>query len=117
MCVKIFNSGNEVSYDADQPLEAQIGDSSKVVINYDPQDPSIGKFLSEIERCTQNGVSLDLNLQVIHNNHLGGAKTKRLASKLSQDLCINDVIKAMATSYAETDKKLEELANCLSRNE
>jgi hypothetical protein len=117
MCIKIITPDNEVSYDMNQPLEPQILNAKQVVISYDPEDPSIGKFMNEIERCTLSGTSIDLNLKVQHNYHIGGAKLKQKAEKLSKDLDLNEIIKAMATSYAEADKKLEELANCLHRDD
>jgi hypothetical protein len=113
MCVKIVTSNSEVGYDMEIPLESQITNADKVVINYDPQDPSIDKFMNEMKRCTLNGINLDLNLQVFHNDHLAGAKVKRTAEKLSNDMNVNEIIKAMAISFDNADKKLEELYNCI----
>jgi hypothetical protein len=113
MCVKIITANEEISYDAEQPLETQLKDTSQIVINYEPTDPAIGKLLKEIERCTNSGVSLDLNLKVMHQDYIEGARVKKQAQKFAMDASVNELIKLCALSYAQIDKKLEDIATCL----
>lgn len=112
MCIKIVKSKEEFSYDVEKPLEEQIKGSKQVIINYDPADDSIDKFLTEIERLCKNGISAKLNIRFNHNNNLNGVKVRNEMIKLSKDLDINEVIKLMTLGYAEADKKLEEIVNC-----
>jgi hypothetical protein len=116
MCIKIFNSTNESEYDTDRPLEEQVGESDRIVIDYSPEDSSIEKFVGEVERICRNGVSCNLNIEVLTNNILKGAKVKRQTRALEFDLKLNDLIKLMATVQSHTDKKLEEMSElCLKR--
>ena len=116
MCIKIFNSTNEVEYDMEKPLEDQVSDSNKIVIDYSPEDPSIDKFVGEVERICKSGVSCNLNIEVLTNNILKGAKIKRQTKALEFDLKLNDLIKLMALAQSHVDKKLEEMSElCLKR--
>jgi len=116
MCVKIFSDKSETEYDASRPLEDQIGGSNKIVIDYRPEDSSIEKFVDEVERICKNGISCNLNIEVMTNNILRGAKIKRKAKELVFDLKLNDLIKLMSTVQSVTDKKLEEMSQlCLKR--
>ena len=110
MCVKIIKNKKEVAYDSSRPLEEQIGDG-KVVVDYQPEDPAIGKFVDEVERICQNGIACNLNIVVKTNNILKGARVKRKAEALEFQLKLNDLIKLMAIGQAKADSKLEELAN------
>lgn len=117
MCIKIVTSTEEISYDMERPLEDQIRGSRRIVVNYEPFDPTIDKFLDEVERLCKNGVTANLNIKFNHNNNLIGAKIGKEMTKLSKDLDINEVIKLMVTAQAEADKKLEELSSiCLAKN-
>jgi len=113
MCVKIFTSNEELSYDMDAPLEPQLKDATQVVINYEPEDPAIGKFFKEIERCSVEGIQIDVNLKVMHNDHIEGARAQKKATRLSEALDVNSLIKMLTLSYANADKKLEDIDNCL----
>jgi hypothetical protein len=116
MCIKIFNSTSETEYDSGKPLEEQVGDSNRIVIDYSPEDSSIDKFVGEVERICKNGVSCNLNIEVLTNNILKGAKVKRQTRALEFDLKLNDLIKLMATAQSHVDKKLEEMSElCLKR--
>lgn len=117
MCIKIVRLSEEFSYDSEIPLEQQIGANSQIVVNYDPKDPSIDKFLDEVERLCKDGVSTKLNIKFNHNNFLAGAKLKKEMAQKAKDLDINEIIKLMVTVHKEADKKLEEMANyCLDGN-
>ena len=48
MCVKIIKDQSEIAYDVSKPIEQQVEGSDHVVVNYDPNDASIGKFLQEL---------------------------------------------------------------------
>jgi hypothetical protein len=109
MCIKIVRSKEEVSYDMSAPLEDQLRGSKQIIINYEPKDPSIDKFLDEMERLCKKGISASLNIKFNHNNSLAGARTKKQMGKLAEDLDINEVIKMITTAQAEADKKLEEM--------
>lgn len=116
MCIKIFSSANEVEYDMDKPLEDQVGESNKIVIDYSPEDPSIEKFVDEVERICKNGVTCNLNIEVMTNSILKGGKVKRQTKALEFDLKLNDLIKLMTMTQSHTDKKLEEMSElCLKR--
>lgn len=117
MCIKILKSEEEVSYDANRPLEDQIKGSKQIVVNYEPCDPSIDTFLDEVERLCKNGITASLNIKFNHNNHLNGAKMGKEMAKLSKDLDLNEVIKLMVTAQADVDKKLGEMSGiCLDKN-
>lgn len=111
MCIKIVRSKKEVSYDMNIPLEDQIKGCKQVVVNYEPKDPAMDKFIGEVERLCKKGISTKLNIEFNHNNFLLGAKTGKQLAKLAKQLELNEVIKFMVNSYAESDKKLEEIAN------
>lgn len=117
MCVKIIRSKEEVSYNSELPLEDQIKGCKQVVVNYEPCDPSIDKFLDEVERLCKNGIAANLNIKFNHNNNLTGAKIGKEMYRLAKDLDINEIIKLMVTAQAEADRKLEELSGlCLGKN-
>jgi len=111
MCIKIVVSKKEVKYDVKRPLEEQIVGSSQIVINYEPKDPSIDKFLDEVDRLCKNGISAKLNIKINTNSHILGMKSKKEIFKIAKDIEINEVIKIMTTMQAEADKKLEEMVN------
>lgn len=115
MCVKIVRLKETTEYDITRPLEEQIRGSKQIVVNYNPQDPAIDQFLSEVERLCKNGVSASMNIQFNHNNYLVGAKLGREVKKLAKDLDLNEVIKLMALSQADADKKLEEMSQLCSK--
>lgn len=117
MCVKIVRAKGEVEYDMSRPLEEQIRGSKHIVINYEPNDASVDKFLSEIDRFCQNGINANLNIKVIHNNHIAGAMVKKQVVGITKGLEFNALIKLMALAHAESDRKLEELAQyCMDGN-
>lgn len=110
MCIKIIKSKQEYSYNMEIPLEEQLKGSKQIVVNYDPQDPSVEKFLNEVERLCKHGITANLNIKFNHNNHILGARTRKEITKLVKELDLNEVIKLMVTMQSETDKKLEELS-------
>ena len=115
MCVKIVTPEEEKHYDMDRPLEEQLEGCKKIIIDYEPKDLSVLKLMRELERFVKSGIDSELVIQVVHNNHLNGAKIKKITQKSISDISINELIKAFVVNHKETDKKLEELANyCIS---
>lgn len=111
MCIKLINSEQEIPYDISKPLEEQIKGCKQIVVNYEPFDKSVDKFLQEIERFAKTGVDAKLSIKVIHNDHLSGSNIKRKIKKATNGVALNEIIKLIVLSQIETDKKLEELAN------
>lgn len=111
MCVKIVRVKETREFDVNVPLEEQLRGSKQVVVNYEPQDLSIERFLSEVERLCKSGISASLNIQFNHNNQLSGVKVQKRLSKLAKDLDINELVKFMVGAQADADKKIEEMLN------
>lgn len=111
MCIKIINHQQEISYDSNKPLEEQINGAEQIVVNYEPFDKSVDKFLQEVERFTKNGIDTKLSIKVIHNDHIFGFKIKQKLKQATSDMTLNEIIKLMVLTQIETDKKLEELSN------
>lgn len=109
MCVKLVQDQIETSYDADVPLEDQIGECTKIVVNYDPSDDKIDKLLLELHRFSKTGVTVKLDVEVNHNNYILGAQVKQMLQKATNDISINEVVKTMVLSHIELDQKLAEL--------
>jgi hypothetical protein len=117
MCIKIIRAEDEIKYDISKPLEEQIVGAKQIVVDYEPNDSSLVNFLCEIERFCQTGVSRTFNIKVKHNNNVGGAKVKSRIASYAKKMSVNEVIKSLTLSYAQTDKKLEELSTiCLIGN-
>src|ERR1035438_7277640 len=91
MCIKIIRADDEIKYDKSKPLEDQIKGSKQIVIDYTPNDPSLERFLDEIERFCQTGINRTLNIKVKHNNNVMGAKVKSKIKEYAKDLKINEV--------------------------
>jgi hypothetical protein len=116
MCIKIITESSEIEYDANTPLEEQLAESNRIVIDYHPEDLSIDKFVGEVERICKNGVTCNLSIEVLTNNILRGAKVKKHAQALELDLKMNNLIKLMVMAQSHADKKLEEMSEmCLKR--
>ena len=114
MCIKIVNAQQEISYDADRPLEEQIAGCEQIIVNYEPFDTKIDKFLQEVDRFSRTGVNAKLSIKVIHNNNIFGFKIKQKLKQATDDMVLNDIIKLMVLSQIETDSKLKELSEtCL----
>lgn len=111
MCIKIVNASREIPYDASKPLEEQIKGSEQIIVDYEPFDKSMDKFLSEVERFSKTGVDAKLSITVMHNDHIFGFKVKQKLKKANSDITLNEIIKLMVLSHCAADKKLEELAN------
>lgn len=117
MSVKIFYGNKSALYNPNKCLETQLKGSKEVVIDYDPKDSSIEKFIDGLEKLCDSGMSNTLNLKVVHNNHIEGASTRKKAGELEKSFDVNRLIKMMASSYSEMDKKLEELSEmCSGKN-
>jgi hypothetical protein len=118
MCIKIFYSQDSKVYDAKEPLTDQLRGCKEIIIDYDSKDSSIDTFMDEVEKLCDSGLSMKLNIRVLHKNQIKGAATKRRVTRLSFQTELNDFIKMMALSHAEADKKLEELSEmCSGKNE
>lgn len=115
MCVRIIDNGVESKYDSSRPLEEQVCDNKRVVIQYEPKDRDIEKFIGEMERLCKNGVSTNVKVEIHHNNNLKGIKAKKQLKRLEKDLNINEAIKLLVNLQHSTDIALERLSNfCLN---
>lgn len=110
MCIKIISTDSESKYNASIPLEKQINNCSEVLIQYDPKDKDLGKFLSEMERLCSSGISANIKLDVVHNNSVVGMKAKKQLQRITKDLDINEAIKLLTKIHSTTDKTLKELS-------
>lgn len=116
MCITIFTSDEQRPYDMGHPLEEQLNGCKEITIDFRPHDPSVEKFLDEIERFASRGLTYKLNIKVIHNNEILGAKIKRQVKKVETSLTVNELIKLMALTYDIADRKLEEISNfCMEK--
>jgi len=116
MCVKFKKESAVITYDVDQPLEMQMDGAHEVIVDYKPRDASVIKFVKEIERMTKEGLEEYPSITVRHNNHITGAKLKKKVQKISQDITLNKLMKLMALSHYEADRKLEEMVTmCIDR--
>lgn len=111
MCIKIVNGHQEIPYDIGKPLEDQLSGCEQIVVNYEPFDKSVDKFLQEVDRFAKTGVCAKLSIKVIHNDHVFGFKIKQKLKKSTNDITLNEIIKLMVLAQIEIDKKLEDLAN------
>lgn len=113
MCIRIKGLDSDVKYNSDRPLEEQILGSKEVVIKYDPKDRDIDKFLCEMERLCSRGISVgtDIRVDVIHNNHIKGARAKNQVKRLNKDLNLNEAIKLLTNLQSKMDKSLGELSS------
>jgi hypothetical protein len=112
-----MTANEAIPYDMDVPLEDQLCNSSQIVIDYEPFDPSVSKFLNELERFSKTGIDQKVNIKVIHNDNIAGLKLKKKAKKAENDIKVNELIKLMALSHIEADCKLEELSNLCTNRE
>lgn len=115
MCIKILSDGLELKYDAAKPLEQQLLGCQKVVINYEPKDPDMDSFLSEMERLCKNGITCDVSIDISHSNHINGAKAHKQLKRLRKDLDLNEAIKLLVNLHSATDIKLSEMAEFCKR--
>lgn len=111
MCIRIIKSDEEIKYDSSKPLEEQLCGSQHVVINYEPKNTDIDRFTEEVERMCKMGTSINVNVQVMHNNNIKGIKAKKRVGRLMKDLELNEAVKLLVNLQSNTDKKLEELAD------
>lgn len=110
MCIKLVNAHQEIPYDVSKPLEDQLKGCEQIVVNYEPFDKSVDKFIQEVERFAKTGVDVKLSIKVIHSDNLIGYKTKKKLRQATNDITLNEIIKLMVLSQLETDRKLEDLA-------
>lgn len=116
MCVKLIKAKQEIPYDMGVPLEDQIKGCSKVIVDFRPNDPQLEKFMDEIERFAETGLSFKFNVQVIHNAQILGAKIKKQVKKVQKDLSVNELIKLMALAFDNSDRKLSEISEmCMGK--
>lgn len=115
MCIKILTAEDERKYDITKSLEEQLVGYKQIVVDYEPNDPSLDKFLDEVERFCQKGITRPLNIKVKSNDNLGGIKIKSRIADYNKGASVNELIASLALSYAAADKKLEEIsAICLN---
>lgn len=108
MSVLIVKKKNVVQYDQNKALEQQVRGCTKVLVNYQDRDPLVEHFLDQVERISSNGVNLNLDIQVNHGLNLVASKAKKMGSKLSRRLSVNDIINMMVDMHEHADKVLAE---------
>lgn len=111
MCIRIIKPGEEFQYDSTKSLEEQLCGSQHVVINYEPKNNDIDRFSDELEKLCKRGTSINVSVDVVHNNHIKGAKAKKRVGRLMNDLNLNEAVKLLVTLQSKVDRKLEELAD------
>lgn len=111
MCVKLITNNHEAQYNSSIPLESQIGNYTKIVVNYEPSDENIKTLISELKRISKNGINAKLEIEVNHNNHIFGVKAKKELQKASNDITLNEFIRLAVTGHIIIDQKLQELSN------
>lgn len=117
MSITILTADEQKPYDMSKTLESQLVGCKQIIVDFRLHDPTIEKFLDEIERFANYGIGHKLNIKVIHNDQLLGAKIKRQVKKVESSLAMNELIKLMALTYDITDRKLEELSNfCMGKH-
>lgn len=117
MCVKIIKNKTQTDYDLKKPLAPQLKGSTQIIVDYTPSDPSLDVFLDEVEKICATGVNCDLKIKVIKNNYLSAAKFEKKIKKYEKDIKINNLIKAIAVGYQQTDQQLEEISSyCLGKD-
>ena len=117
MCVKIIKDNITLDYDSKASFMSQVDGASEVLVNYQPNDKSIGKFLQELQKCADSGVEPKLNIRVDYNGFLSGYKVKKSLTKALNDISLNQIIKLMALSHSEADKRLEEISELCKNRE
>lgn len=110
MNVVIFKDHRLCEYDMYLPLEDQIKGSAEIIVNYVENDETVHHFLDEVERLSQSAFGFGLNIKVLHNNNIRGAKAKKLMQEAVRNLSVNDIIQMMAQIHKTTDDKLTEIA-------
>jgi len=114
MSVKIFYSGKIATYNPSECLREQLKGCKKVVIEYEPKDQAITKFVDEIEKLCDRGNSTYLNIDIVHNNHIGGAKVKKRIEEANAEAHVNELIKLLVVDHSEVDKKLQQMISICS---
>ena len=110
MCIKILNSQSSLKYDSSKSLEEQLKDAQEVVIDYDPKDPDMDRFLEEMEKLAQTGINCGVSLELIHNNFIKGIKARKQINRIRKDLDVNEAIKFLVNIHSEFDKQLEAIS-------
>lgn len=106
-----------MKYDMTKPLEPQIAGCEEVVINYEPNDIALDKFLQEMDKCAKTGIDFNFSIKCIHNNYLNGKKTEKIANKIVGDMNVNELMKLLVLNHANTDQKLEDMIKiCKGKN-
>jgi len=106
---------SETKYDVKRPLLEQIAHAKKVVIDYQPNDPDINTFVREMDSLCKRGVGKQFHVEIAHNNHMKGIKTKKQLTRLVREIQVNEAIKLLVTLQHHTENALEELVNFCKR--
>ena len=113
MCVKLLKDDQIIEYDCEKPLTEQVSGVSEILVNYQPNDREVKKFLSEMQRCAQTGTNPNVKVRVEYNGMLDGYKTKKQFVKAMNDITLNEIIKLIALMQRSIDKSLEEIATTM----
>lgn len=109
MCVKFRKAEFETLYDVDQPLDLQMQGANEIVVEYRPRDASVVKFVKEMEKMSREGLEEYPLITVNHNNDIAGARIKKKVEKISKDITLNKLMKLIAISHYEANRRLEEM--------
>lgn len=115
MCVKIICQNKIKAFDTERPLEQQLDNSARIIVNYEPSDPTIFKFLREMERFSKNRIQCSATITVKDNNFSGGTKVKRQIAKLKNDIAVNELMRLAEICFRTADEKLEKLVQIIGR--
>lgn len=114
MCVKFKKKNKLVDYDMDCPLERQLEGSEEIIVNYKKsKDVEVDRFLNEIEKVAKCGGSKPAKIKVVENDNLPTARVQKRLQKVERHFNANEVIRNLAISHLESDRKLSEISNLI----
>lgn len=117
MCVKLIKNNEEHEYDCNKTLQEQAIGCTEILVNYQPNDKEIEKFLQEMQYCVKSGYNPDIAVKVEYGDFLMGYKTNKEIVRALNDIQVNEIIKLIALSQHGTDKKLEEISMMCANRE
>lgn len=110
MCVRMVRNNIPCSFDPQGDFLEQTKNCSEVIVQYQPDDEEIKKFLQEMQKCAKNGTSIDFEVTVDYGSYLSGFRTKKEIKRALNDISLNEIVKLMTLSQHNAAKKLEEIS-------
>lgn len=117
MCVKLVKDNISQSFDPSGDFLEQTKNCTEVIVQYQPDDEEIKKFLQEMQKCAKNGTSLEFDVSVNYGDYLSGFRTKKEIRRALSDISLNEIIKLMTLSQHNAAKKLEEISELVAKSE